>query len=66
MILPSDPKFSARVNRSKQSINEDGGLPPRVTEPKSREKSQIGSIVVETPLEKNKYDLGTKIINKHV
>lgn len=58
-IFALDPKCSARVNLSKQSNNEVGG--PELSEPdalapgpKSKDISQNGSIVVDTPL-KNYY-----------
>jgi len=51
-IFAFAPKYSARVKRSKQSINVFGGPYPCCTcSPKSNDMSQNGSIVVETLLQ---------------
>jgi len=58
LIFAVEPKCSALVNLSRQSSKEVGG--PDVSEPeapdagpKSKDMSQNGSIVVDTPLKQN-------------
>lgn len=49
LIFALEPRCSARVKRSRQSINDVGGPHVPCTSPKSSDISQNGSMVVDTP-----------------